>query len=436
MEPYEGQEPYIFTSYAHEDKDRVMPYWDALSGAGYRVWYDKGIQAGADWLDTLLEKVENCAVFCPLFSEAFKDSRYCLFETAWAYQKTNKTIVSLYLDDLKKDNLGRFYQHLRKFQELRLHDLTPAQFVERLESETAFAPCKVPEWHKVGQIQWRLSADGVLTIAKNEKLWETFGAIPAYQYDSVLGCSTTPWMTYREKILSVEITDDIYKIGDRAFEGYKSMENVYIGDNVTTIDDHAFAHCYVLTNVRIGDSVTAIGKGVFERCYNLKNVHIPDSVTEIGDKTFYACKTLKDVRIPDNVTKIGASAFKNCVSLIDMRIPDSVTEIGRDAFADCGNLTNVRIPGSVTKIGMGAFEFCESLTDVRIPDSVTKISDLTFCGCSNLMNVCIPDSVAVIGSCAFWGCDKLRNIEIPVGAEVADDAFPEHTIVTRRSDVA
>ena len=342
MEPYEGMKPYIFTSYARKDWERVKPFLDALSDAGYRVWYDAGIQAGEYWTKTLAEKISGCAVFCPLFSKAFNISRFCFDETNYAYRK-NKVIVPVYLEKLEQESLDEFYQFLGSRQDLRLYEYADAaQFAERLGRENAFAPCKVPEWHKVGQIQWRLSADGVLTIAKNEKLWETFGAIPAYQYDSVLGCSATPWMTYREKILSVEITDDIYKIGDRAFEGYKSMENVYIGDNVTTIDDHAFAHCYVLTNVRIGDSVTAIGKGVFERCYNLKNVHIPDSVTEIGDETFYACKTLKDVRIPDNVTKIGASAFKNCVSLIDMRIPDSVTEIGRDAFADCGNILYYR----------------------------------------------------------------------------------------------
>ena len=67
-------------SYARKDWERIKPFLNALSGAGYRVWYDKG-QAGADWLDTLLAKVENCAVFCPLFSEGFIDSRYCSEET-------------------------------------------------------------------------------------------------------------------------------------------------------------------------------------------------------------------------------------------------------------------------------------------------------------------------------------------------------------------
>lgn len=170
MEPYEGQEPYIFTSYAWKDWERVKPFLDALSDAGYRVWYDKGIQAGADWLDTLLEKVENCAVFCPLFSEAFKDSYYCSEETKWAYRK-KKTIVPLHLEKMTPDSLPRLYELLQGRQDLRLYEYADAaQFAEHLAREQAFAPCKAPDWNKIGQIQWRLSADGVLTIAMNEDI--------------------------------------------------------------------------------------------------------------------------------------------------------------------------------------------------------------------------------------------------------------------------
>ena len=342
MEPYEGTEPYIFMSYARKDWEQVKIFLDALSGEGYRFWYDAGIQAGADWLDTLLEKVENCAVFCPLFSEAFKDSRYCLFETAWAYQKTDKTIVSLYLDDLKKDNLGRFYRHLRKFQELRLHDLTPSQFLERLARERVFAPCKAPEWNKIGQIQWRLDADGVLTIAKND-LWDLdYGRIPDYQEDpSYEGNSIAPWMPYREKILSVVIANDIDAIGEFAFSNLERLSKVLIGNGVT----------------------------------------------EIGGLAFWGCKSLSDMRIPD----------------------------------------------SVTVIGDGAFLACDNLTNVRIGDYVTAIKDRAFFECFYLTDVWIGDSVKEIGNDAFGNCESLQSVEIPAGAKVADNAFPKHTLVTRRN---
>ena len=344
MEPYEGTEPYIFMSYARKDWERVKPFLDALSNAGYRLWWDKGISAGADWLDTLLEKVEKCAVFCPLFSEAFKDSYYCSEETKWAYRK-KKTIVPLHLEKMTPDGLPRLYELLQGRQDLRLYEYADAeQFAERLGREKAFESCKVPEWHKVGQIQWRLSTDGVLTIAKNDFSHWPFASISAYQYDPLHQGSTAPWMPYREKILSVAIED-----------------------NIDVIGECAFCDCANLTNVHIPDSVTKIGVNTFAKCASLTNVRIPERVTSIGDGAFQYCVSLTNVRIPQNVTQIGKFVFHSCHSLIDVRISNSVTEIGDGAFEDCKSLTNVCIPDSVTQIGYWAFSFCESLKSVEIP---------------------------------------------------------------------
>lgn len=385
MEPYEGQEPYIFTSYARKDWKRVKPFLDALSDAGYRVWYDAGIQAGADWLDTLLEKVENCAVFCPLFSEAFKDSYYCSEETKWAYRK-QKIIVPLHLEKMTPDGLPRLYELLQGRQDLRLYEYADAaQFAERLGRERAFALCKAPEWNKVGLIQWRF-ANGVLKIAKNDMFYGDYGYISDCQEDPVQG-STTPWIMYRTKILSVEIRDDIYAIGDCAFYGCESLTSVRIPDNVTKIGNGAFYGCKSLTSVCIPDSVTVIGAGVFWGCKHLQDVRIPDSVIIIDDSAFYGCERLTGIRIPDGVTKIGDCAFESCVNIMDVRIPDSVTEIGECAFLGCGSLTNV----------------------------------------------CIPDGVTKIGDYAFWDCENLKSVEIPAGAEVGQHAFPEHTRVIRRA---
>ena len=354
MEPYDGQEPYIFISYARKDKERVTPFLDALSGAGYRVWYDKGIKAGEHWTETLVEKVEACAVFCPLFSEAFNASRFCFEETEYAYRK-DKPIVPAYLEELKPDDLRPLYRLLASRQHLRLDDYNPAQFAERLEREQAFALCKIPEWNKIGEIQWCLDANGILSIARNPDLPDFYdlGSIPPYQYDPVYKCGTAPWMSYRAKILSVEILDNVDVIGNNAFCGCESLKNVHIGDGVTVIGS-AFAGCKSLTNVCIPNSVTIIGYSAFEGCASLTDVRIPDSVTAIGDLAFAVCNSLRAVRIPDSVTKIGNFAFALCESLTDVHIGDGVTEIGNYAFADCENLTSVEIPAQA-KVGVEAF---------------------------------------------------------------------------------
>ena len=290
MEPYDGREPYIFISYARTNGERVTPLLDVLSGTGYRVWYDKGIQAGEYWTKTLAEKINGCAVFCPLFSEAFNASRFCFDETNYAYRK-NKVIVPVYLEKMEQESLDEFYQFLGGRQDLRLHQYANAtEFAERLGREQAFAPCKVPEWSKIGLIQWRLNVDGVLAIAKNEDLlfFYHYGSIPAYQYDPVYKGSTAPWSPYRAKILSVVIGDDIDAIGDYAFVGCH-LASVNISDSVTKIGNYAFFCCYDLTSMCIPNSVTQIGDGAFRDCYSLTNVRIPDGVTKISYRAFWSC---------------------------------------------------------------------------------------------------------------------------------------------------
>ena len=62
VKAYNGNEKYIFVSYAHKDKERVYPFIAALQKK-YNVWFDEGIHYGAEWEDEIAEKVENCSIF-------------------------------------------------------------------------------------------------------------------------------------------------------------------------------------------------------------------------------------------------------------------------------------------------------------------------------------------------------------------------------------
>lgn len=41
---YEGDEKFIFISYAHKDSETVYPIIEKLNADGYRVWFDDGIR--------------------------------------------------------------------------------------------------------------------------------------------------------------------------------------------------------------------------------------------------------------------------------------------------------------------------------------------------------------------------------------------------------
>ena len=59
VKPYEGKEPYIFISYSHRDSKRVFPILKQLSDAGFRLWYDEGIDPGTEWPESIATHLAN-----------------------------------------------------------------------------------------------------------------------------------------------------------------------------------------------------------------------------------------------------------------------------------------------------------------------------------------------------------------------------------------
>ncbi len=284
-------------------------------------------------------------------------------------------------------------------------------------------------------LTWSFNSDtGALVISGSGPMWD---------YSS---SDNAPW--YRRNITSVQISDSVTTIGNRAFYSCDSLPSVTIPDSVTTIGDSAFYSCGRLTSVTIGDSVTTIGDSAFYFCGSLTSVTIGDSVTTIGKYAFSSCGSLTSVTIGDSVTTIGKYAFSYCDSLTSVTIGDSVTTIGNCAFDSCDSLTSVTIPDSVTTIGYNAFYNCDSLTgiwvdegnpnyssdengvlfskdkttliqcsgaysgDYTIPDSVTTIGDSAFDSCDSLTSVTIGDSVTTIGKKAFYNCYSLTSVTI------------------------
>ena len=94
---YEGDEPYIFVSYAHKDADHVLPVLRELSERGFRLWFDENIETGGKWTMEIMRHVKNCAAFLAFVTPSYAESSFCEREATTAMNK-NKVMIALYLE--------------------------------------------------------------------------------------------------------------------------------------------------------------------------------------------------------------------------------------------------------------------------------------------------------------------------------------------------
>ena len=99
VKPYEGDKEYIFISYAHEDKELVLPILNEFIKRGYRIWYDEGIHVGDEWPEVIAEHLENSNLFIAFITDNFVSSRNCKREVNFAVD-TDIEMFALYFDNV------------------------------------------------------------------------------------------------------------------------------------------------------------------------------------------------------------------------------------------------------------------------------------------------------------------------------------------------
>lgn len=85
--PYEGQEPYIFVSYAHKDAHLVYPILEELDRRRHRIWYDDGIAPGSEWPENIAQHLSGCALTLAFISPNSIASDNCRREITFALSK-------------------------------------------------------------------------------------------------------------------------------------------------------------------------------------------------------------------------------------------------------------------------------------------------------------------------------------------------------------
>ncbi len=143
---YEGNEKYIFISYAHKDSEKVIPIVNAMIDNGYRVWYDSGIEAGTEWPEYIEDHLMNSEVVVVFMTPAAIESRNCRNEINFALE-LKKEILVVYLEETTLIKGMRL--QLNSTQSLfRKNHNSDETFMQELLAARVLAPC-----HKEGKVQ-------------------------------------------------------------------------------------------------------------------------------------------------------------------------------------------------------------------------------------------------------------------------------------------
>ena len=92
-----------------------------------------------------------------------------------------------------------------------------------------------------------------------------------------------------------------------------------------------FLNCNKLVTVNLPEDIERITNHMFSGCSSLENITIPNSVTSIGNSAFYGCRKLTTINIPEGVTSIGRKAFEYAL-ISEVNLPSTITFIGSNAF--------------------------------------------------------------------------------------------------------
>ncbi|MBR4200301.1 MAG: chitobiase/beta-hexosaminidase C-terminal domain-containing protein, partial [Oscillospiraceae bacterium] len=220
-------------------------------------------------------------------------------------------------------------------------------------------------------------------------------------------------------------------IGDSAFAGNRTLEQIVLPDSVRTVGKSAFADCTALKSLR-ADGVITVSDAAFRRCSALSDLQIDwKNVTEIGAYAFAETAVSGDLQL-NSLMQLGEGAFAETAALYGVWLPETITALPDDVFR---NSAAAEISaGAVTVIGSGAFaqESCSCLQKLVLPfASLKAVGANAFTHCS-LRDAGVPDpefsSLKSVGAGAFAFAD-CNTMTFSALSAVPSGAFSELSAV-------
>ncbi len=95
---YAGDDPYLFVSYSHRDRELVYREMTWLYEAGFNLWYDEGIDLGSLWRESLTDSLAKSSACLFFVTQHSATSEHCLRELNFALEEGIK-VLPVRLDD-------------------------------------------------------------------------------------------------------------------------------------------------------------------------------------------------------------------------------------------------------------------------------------------------------------------------------------------------
>lgn len=254
-------------------------------------------------------------------------------------------------------------------------------------------------------------------ITASEDVYELFSSVSPVKL--VIPGNMCQYFYNFDSLTSVVINGSA-DISEGAFSGAYYLASVEIGNDVKRIGAGAFSSNSALSSVKIGKSVENIGEGVFSDCSSLTTIDVDPENThyhivngcliETSTKTIVACTSTATIPTDGSVTAIGAGVFVNRDDIVS--IPEGITSVGENAFSGCSNLTS--IPSTLTTIGRSSFSGCTALTSVT---NIANVPQYAFNGCTGLTSV---SGIGNVEAAGFYGCAKLASVHFSANATSVD----------------
>ena len=271
-------------------------------------------------------------------------------------------------------------------------------------------------------------------------------ATSGYDYYKV---TDTPWVNYADKITQIDLSTEITKIGQGAFNSCAITTLPWTGNealysNLVEIGAFSFAGCTKLTSVTFVPSVKKYGNYVFEYCTALTSVdwanYNPNEETSdklnktgilVATGLFAECSNLKgDLTLPNKIEGIDRASFRNTgyTSVDFPKNASGIRIVEESAFANAP-LTTIVLPDnnvhSDTEFGVAVFSNT-NIQSVDIPyyqQSSSNVSEKIFTNCNSLTEVSLGNGISVINANAFSNTSVSKINFVDTLTTIDDYAF-------------